>query len=118
MLLPVGGYRKPDIRRLAERLGLRVADVTCGFKAFERDVATGRLTEYERFEDGVYGVFGLVGPSGVAASPDGRHVYATAAIGGTTFIVLEKIWDTRLASIGLLWAREQGRADAYLDAGI
>ncbi len=26
MLLPVGDYRKPDIRRLAERLGLRVAD--------------------------------------------------------------------------------------------
>lgn len=26
MLLPVGGYRKPEIRRMAEQLGLRVAD--------------------------------------------------------------------------------------------
>ncbi len=26
MLLPVGGYEKPEIRRLAERIGLRVAD--------------------------------------------------------------------------------------------
>jgi tRNA-specific 2-thiouridylase len=26
MLLPVGGYRKPEIRRIAEQLGLRVAD--------------------------------------------------------------------------------------------
>ena len=39
-----------------------------------------------------------------------------ANLRGLTIRGTVKIWDTRLASIGLLWAREQGRADAYLDA--
>ena len=39
-----------------------------------------------------------------------------ANLRGLTIRGTVKIWDTRLASTGLLWAREQGRADAYLDA--
>ena len=39
-----------------------------------------------------------------------------ANLRGLTIRGTVKIWDTRLASIGLLWAREQGRADAFLDA--
>lgn len=39
-----------------------------------------------------------------------------ANLRGLTIRGTVKIWDTRLASVGLLWARERGRADAYLDA--
>ncbi len=39
-----------------------------------------------------------------------------ANLRGLTIRGTVKIWDTRLASIGLLWARDQGRADSYLDA--
>lgn len=39
-----------------------------------------------------------------------------ANLRGLTIRGTVKIWDTRLASIGLLWARGQGLADAYLDA--
>ena len=39
-----------------------------------------------------------------------------ANLRGLTIRGTTKIWDTRLASIGLLWARERGGADAYLDA--
>ena len=39
-----------------------------------------------------------------------------ANLRGLTIRGTVKIWDTRLASTALLWAREQGRVDAYLDA--
>ena len=39
-----------------------------------------------------------------------------ANLRGLTIQGTVKIWDTRLSSIALLWARAQGRADAYLDA--
>ena len=38
-----------------------------------------------------------------------------ANLRGLTIRGTVKIWNTRLASIALLWAREQGRSDAYLD---
>ncbi|MCD4750225.1 MAG: beta-propeller fold lactonase family protein, partial [Thermoanaerobaculales bacterium] len=50
---------------------------------FDRDPDTGRLTKIQLHEDGINGVFGLLGASGVAASPDGRHVYATGEIDDT-----------------------------------
>jgi uncharacterized repeat protein (TIGR01451 family) len=39
----------------------------------------GKLTFIERQQDGVAGVDGLAGASGVAVAPDGLHVYATGA---------------------------------------
>jgi 6-phosphogluconolactonase (cycloisomerase 2 family) len=53
---------------------------------FDRDPTDGRLTEAELFKDGVYGVFGMLGASGVAASPDGRHVYVTGEIDDTLVV--------------------------------
>jgi hypothetical protein len=44
---------------------------------FSRDPATGALSFVEFDQDGVGGVDGLASPLGVAASPDGAHVYAT-----------------------------------------
>jgi hypothetical protein len=45
---------------------------------FSRDSATGALTFVEQDKDGVGGVEGLDGATGVAASPDGAHVYAAS----------------------------------------
>ncbi len=44
---------------------------------FSREPATGALTFVEQEKDGVGGVVGLNGAFGVAASPDGAHVYVT-----------------------------------------
>jgi 6-phosphogluconolactonase (cycloisomerase 2 family) len=44
---------------------------------FSRDPTTGALTWVEQDKDGVGGVDGLNGAFGVAASPDGAHVYVT-----------------------------------------
>lgn len=53
---------------------------------FHRDPADGRLTATQLFQDGVFGIFGLLGASGVAASPDRRHVYATGEIDDTLVV--------------------------------
>ncbi len=50
---------------------------------FARDDVTGELTFVESLVDGTGGVFGLLGPSSVAVSPDGRHVYVTADVDDT-----------------------------------
>ncbi len=50
---------------------------------FNRDDHTGRLTFVELHQEGSNGVFGMLGVSGVATSPDGRHVYVTADIDDT-----------------------------------
>ena len=47
---------------------------------FSRDVTNETLAFVDLGQDGVDGVFGLDGASGVTVSPDGRHVYATAAL--------------------------------------
>ncbi len=47
---------------------------------FARDASEGNLAFVETEEEGVGGVFGLDGASAVAASPDGRHVYAAGAL--------------------------------------
>ncbi len=44
---------------------------------------TDGLVFLDRYEDDTNGVFGLLGASGVAASPDGRHLYVTAEIDDT-----------------------------------
>jgi 6-phosphogluconolactonase (cycloisomerase 2 family) len=44
---------------------------------FSRDATTGSLSFVEAQKNGVAGVNGLTGASGVAVSPDGKHVYAT-----------------------------------------
>jgi cysteine-rich repeat protein len=46
---------------------------------FSRNSGTGGLTFVELQRDGVGGVDGLAGASGVAVSPDGGHVYVTGA---------------------------------------
>ncbi|MGH2668048.1 MAG: beta-propeller fold lactonase family protein, partial [bacterium] len=46
---------------------------------FDRNAGTGALTFVEVERDGVGGVEGLAGASGVAVSPDGAHVYVTGA---------------------------------------
>jgi tRNA-specific 2-thiouridylase len=76
MLLPVGGYRKPEIRRLAERLGLRVAD--------KRDsqeicfVTSGRHDEFIRSRPG------REDTSGEIVTTDGRVVGEHQGIEGFT----------------------------------
>jgi 6-phosphogluconolactonase (cycloisomerase 2 family) len=46
--------------------------------AFSRDTTTGALTFLDQEDNGVGGVIGLGGATGVTVSPDGKHVYATA----------------------------------------
>jgi 6-phosphogluconolactonase (cycloisomerase 2 family) len=46
---------------------------------FRRDKSTGKLTFIEVQRDGVGGVDGLEGPSSVALSPDGEHIYVAGA---------------------------------------
>jgi uncharacterized repeat protein (TIGR01451 family) len=47
---------------------------------FSRNSTTGALTFVEAHQDGVAGVDGLDGASSLAASPDGKHLYATGQI--------------------------------------
>lgn len=47
---------------------------------FARDASLDTLTFVADYVDGVGGVFGLDGASGVLASADGRHVYATGSL--------------------------------------
>lgn len=47
--------------------------------AMARDVTQDTLTIVDVEEEGANGVFGLIGPSAVAVSPDSRHVLVTAA---------------------------------------
>jgi hypothetical protein len=47
---------------------------------FERDSITGELTFVEVERDGVGGVDGLEGPTGLAVSADGEHVYASSEV--------------------------------------
>jgi 6-phosphogluconolactonase (cycloisomerase 2 family) len=47
--------------------------------AFSRDVPTGTLSFVEMEQDGVGGVTALDFATGVAVSPDGKHVYVTSA---------------------------------------
>jgi 6-phosphogluconolactonase (cycloisomerase 2 family) len=53
---------------------------------FDRNPTDGRLTATQLHKDGSLGVFGLLGASGVAASPDRRHVYATGEIDDTLVV--------------------------------
>ncbi len=63
----------------------------CGFNddavvAFNRNVADGKLTFVNMFQDGVAGVDGLGGARAVALNPDDNHLYAVS--GGENAIVL------------------------------
>ncbi len=60
-----------------------VSDGDHALAVFARSGSQDALS-FEQVEfDGVHGVFGLRGASGVAASPDGRHVFVTAAVDDT-----------------------------------
>jgi len=50
---------------------------------FSRNAGTGELTFVEFQQEGMGGVDGLITPEGVRVSPDGKHVYASGASGGT-----------------------------------
>ena len=43
---------------------------------FSRDTESGLLTFIEKHKNGIYGVHGLDGVSGILVSPDGKNVYA------------------------------------------
>lgn len=60
---------------------------------FARDSGTGALTPVAVRRQGVAGVSGLDGPSALAASPDGSHVYAAGAESGSV-VAFERDWDT------------------------
>ncbi|MFK5891586.1 MAG: beta-propeller fold lactonase family protein [Pseudomonadota bacterium] len=47
---------------------------------FNRDRATGALTFFEVYKNGVQGIEGLDGPKDVAISPDGEQVYVTGGV--------------------------------------
>jgi 6-phosphogluconolactonase (cycloisomerase 2 family) len=53
---------------------------------FFRDVEFGTLSFYEAYESESGGIFGLLGASSVATSPDGRHVYATGQFDDTLVV--------------------------------
>jgi 6-phosphogluconolactonase (cycloisomerase 2 family) len=53
------------------------SDLDSSVAAFDRDPVTGLLTFVELEKDGVAGVDGLFLSTGVAVSPDNKHVYAT-----------------------------------------
>ena len=66
MLLPVGGYRKPEIRQLAQRLGLRVAD-----KKESQEICFVPEGDHAAF------IRGRIGPSataGTIVTTDGEEV--------------------------------------------
>ncbi len=44
---------------------------------FARDAISGHLTFVDAYVEGENGLFGMIGPSGVAVSPDDRHVYVS-----------------------------------------
>ena len=46
---------------------------------FARDATNGDLSFVEALVDGENGIFGILAPSGVAVSPDDRHVYVTGS---------------------------------------
>lgn len=50
------------------------------------DATSDGLVFLDRYQDDTKGVFGLLGASGVAASPDGRHLYVTAEIDDTLVV--------------------------------
>jgi 6-phosphogluconolactonase (cycloisomerase 2 family) len=59
-----------------------VSGVDDAITTFSRNPTTGALTFVEQDKDGVGGVDGLDGATGVAVSPDGAHVYATSSTDG------------------------------------
>lgn len=69
---------------------------------FRRDPATGALTFLQMLEDDVNGVDGLHEASGVAVSPDGKHVYATASHDSQVSIFSRDAASGLLTYVGLL----------------
>ena len=54
--------------------------------AFNRSTVSGFLSFREDYIDDEGGVFGLMGASSVATSPDGRHIYATGELDDTLVV--------------------------------
>ena len=60
-----------------------VSEESSALVVFSRPSPGSDLTFVEAAIDGDSGIFGLLGASGVAASPDGRHVFVTASVDDT-----------------------------------
>ena len=56
------------------------SDLESSVAVFDRDPTTGLLTFVEAEQDGVGGVDGLGNATGVAVSPDNKHVYVTGCL--------------------------------------
>ncbi len=59
------------------------SDGTNSIYMFNRDSSSGALTYLGRVQEDVDGVIGMIGPYGMAISPDGKSVYAASAFTGT-----------------------------------
>ena len=101
----VDGLASPrDVEVSADGAHVYVASVgDAAVSSFARDPGNGTLTFIDVEKDGVGGVDGLAGASGISISPDGAHVYVTGAneaaiaafsrnpgTGALTFVEFEK----------------------------
>ncbi len=81
---------------------------------FVRDPGSGTLTLFERWQDGVAGVTGLDGVSGVVFTPDGRDLLAVAP-GAAAVAVFERSADSGAPDFGRLsFSGSFGRTDLGL----
>jgi predicted outer membrane repeat protein len=84
---------------------------------FRRDASDGTLSHIRTYKDGIGGVNGLAGVSGVAISPDGRYLFATG-YGDKAIVVFERDATTGLLSLAQLIQRNPlsgGPAQPLLD---
>ena len=61
-------------------------DLDHSIAVFQRTPATGDLTFFEAYFDGLHGVEGIGGGKSLALSPDGNHVYHTGSLENTVAV--------------------------------